>query len=142
MEPPTMPQRRNELGEKAVQVLATAFVLLGGILASVFLIVTNSSKPLNTLLAFAGGCLSSGIVLWLLREPDPLTPRAKRFRWWRRPKTTFVHYELRVKKTLVQNSEPAPQPPTVEHIRELARDGVNTWIPSPAKPRKNDRDSA
>lgn len=137
-----MSQRRNELGERAVQVLATTFVLLGGTLASVFLIVSNSSKPIHTLFAFAGGCLLTGIVLWLLQEPDPLTPRGRRFRWWRRAKTVTTHYELRVRKPVRQNDGAPQQPPTAEHIRELARDGMNTWVPSPAKPQPKDRESA
>lgn len=139
---PFRPQRRNELAEKAVQVLATSFVLLGGALASVFLIVTNSASPVNTLLAFAGGCVLTGFILWILREPDPLTPRAKRFNWWRRPKPETIHYELRVRKSGPQPVEPAPQPPTAEHVRELHRDSMNTWVPSPAKPRPKGRESA
>ncbi|MDB5391384.1 MAG: hypothetical protein JWM11_7030 [Planctomycetaceae bacterium] len=135
-----MLKRRNELGEKAVQVLATSFVLLGGALASVFLIVTNSGTPLNTLLVFAGGCLVTGFILWLLRDPDPLSPRAKWFHLWRRPKSTTTHYQLRVRKTERSHTESAPKPPTAEQIRELARDGMNTWIPSNGKPIPQNRE--
>jgi hypothetical protein len=133
-------QRRNELAEKAVQVLATSFVLLGGALASVFLIVSNSATPVNTLLAFSGGCVLTGIIMWLLREPDPLAPRAKTFSWWCRPKRETTHYKLKIRRTDSRDNDAPQQPPTAEQIREIASDGMNTWVPSPAKPRSRDNE--
>jgi len=128
---------RNELAEKAVVILATTFVLVGGTAASIFLIVTNSATPINTLLIFAGCCLGIGLILWLLQEPDPLTPRAKRFNWFRRTKPKVVRYQFAVRKSAAPDENAPQQPPTVESIRELAQDGVHTWVPSPAKPRRN-----
>jgi hypothetical protein len=127
---------RNQLGEKAVVMLATAFVLGGGAAASTFVIATNSATPINTLLIFAGCCLGAGLILWLLREPDPLTPRAKQMSWFRRSKPKTIHYELRVRSQSPQPNESSPQPPTAESIRELAKEGLHTWVPSPAKSRR------
>jgi hypothetical protein len=135
-----MSQRRNELAEKAVQVLATSFVLLGGALASVFLIVSNSATPVNTLLVFSGGCVLTGIIIWLLREPDPLAPRAKKFSWWRRPKPETTHYKLKIRRPDSRDNDTPQQPPTAEQIREIASDGMNTWVPSPAQPRSRDNE--
>lgn len=130
-----MRQRRNELAEKAVLVLATTFVLAGGAAASTFLIVTNSATPINTLLLFAASCVGIGLIMWLLKEPDPLTPRANRFSWFRRSKPETTHYKLKVRKSNPSSDHPAPQPPTAEHIRELAQEGLHTWVPSNTKPR-------
>lgn len=122
------PPRRNELAEKAVVVLATAWVIFCGAGASVFLILSGSTTPTQTLLTFAGGALAAGFLLWLVRERNPLVPRGSLFAWFRRPKTSTVHYQLRVKRTARQ--DPPPQPPTAERLRELSEEGLNTWVPS------------
>lgn len=127
---------RNELAEKAVVILATAWVILCGAGASAFVIVSSSSTPIQTLCAFAGGCVGAGILLWLVRERTPAIPRASLFSWFRRPKTTTVHYELRVRKTARDPNVPPPQPPTAEHIRQLSEEGLGTWVPS-RTPKKN-----
>lgn len=124
-----MPPRRNDLGDKAVQVLATTFVLLGGVTASIFLIVVNSSTPMQTLLAFAAGCLGAAILLFILRDPDPSLPKRRWFGRFRRKKTTVIHYELRL-RTNALSQDPPPSPPTAERIRELAEESQNTWVPS------------
>ncbi len=134
-----MAQRRNELAEKAVTILATAWVVLCGAGASVFLIVSGSTTPTQTLLVFAGAVVGVGFLLWLLRERNPLLPRASMFAWFRRPKTKTVHYELRVKKMARNPHDPLPQPPTVERLRELSEEG-NTWVPS--RTPKSERDKA
>ncbi len=133
-----MSPRRNELAEKAVTILATAWVILCGAGASVFLIVSGSSTPTQTLLVFAGAAAGAGILLWLVRERNPLMPRASVFSWFRRPKIKTVHYELRVRKSPRNPDEPPPQPPTPERIRQLSEEGLNTWVPS--RTPKSERD--
>lgn len=124
-----MKPRRNELAERAVAVLATAWVVLCGAGASVFVIVNGSSTPTQTLLVFAGGCLVAGILLWLVSDRNPLTPRASVFSWFRRRKATTVHYELRVRKTPISPDD-RPQPPTAERVRQLSEEGLGTWVPA------------
>lgn len=133
-----MPQRRNELADKAVQVFATACVVFGGLATSVFLIFTNSSDPSSTLLYLAGGGLTVALLLWIVREPDPLSPRGSLFAWFRRPKTTTYHYKLKVRKP-GQAAHTPQQPPSVERIREIAEDNMATWVPTRAAPRHRDR---
>jgi hypothetical protein len=130
-----MPQRRNELADKAVLMLATASVMMGGLGASIFLIVSSSSKPANTLLCLAGGCLAVGAILWLLREPDPLSPRASIFAWFRRPKTTTYKYKLKLRQTERPTAQTPQQPPTADHIRQLSQESLGTWVPSQLPPR-------
>ncbi len=125
-----MSPRRNELAEKAVIILATAWVVLCGAGASAFVIVSSSSTPGQTLGAFASGCVVAAILLWLVRDRNPAIPRGGIFAWFRRPKTTTVHYELRVRKTTRDPNVPPPQPPTPERIRELSEEGAGTWVPS------------
>ena len=134
-----MPQRRNELADKAVLVFATAWVVFGGIATSVFLIFTNSTNPSTTLLYLAGGGLAVALVLWILREPDPLSPRGSIFAWFRRPKSITYHYKLKVRKP-GQVARTAPQqPPTAERIREIAQDNMATWVLTRVNPRHRDR---
>lgn len=130
-----MAQRRNELAEKAVAILATTFVMFGGLAASVFLIVSNSSAPTSTLLYFAGGCLAGGLLLWLLRDPDPLSPRGRVFAWFRKPKRVTHRYQFAVRKP-TRTMEAPPQPPTVERIREISQESAGTWVPSQVPNRK------
>lgn len=136
-----MSSRRNELAEKAVTVLATAWVVLCGGAASVFLIVQGSTTPTQTLLIFAGTSAGAGFLLWLLRERNPLIPRASMFAWFRRPKTKTVHYQLKVRKTARDPNEPPPQPPTVERLRQLADEGPGTWVPSRTPKSERDKKS-
>ena len=125
-----MAQRRNELAERAVVILATASVVMGGIGASVFLILFNSSDPTPTLIYFAAGCVATGILLWALREPDPLSPRASIFSWFRRARNRTYHYKLKVRKSRTSSSELPQQPPTAASIRELSQESLGTWVPS------------
>ncbi|MDB5337635.1 MAG: hypothetical protein JWN70_3254 [Planctomycetaceae bacterium] len=135
-----MSQRRNELAERAVVVLATACVVIGGIGASIFLIVTNSSSPTNTLIYFAIGCIATGMIIWLLREPDPLSPRASIFAWFRRGKTTTYHYKLKVRKPASSVTQQPQQPPTAESIRQISQESLGTWVPSKLPPKRKRED--
>ncbi len=134
-----MAQRRNELAERAVVILATSFVVMGGLGASTFLIVVNSSDPTRTLIYFAIGCVVVGILLWLLREPDPLAPRASVFTWFRRRNATIHHYKLKVRKSR-SSSEPPQQPPTAERIRQISQEASGTWVPSKLPKKKRETD--
>jgi len=125
-----MAQRRNELAERAVAVLATAFVVMGGLGASIFLIVVNSSTPTQTIIYLAVGCAATGILLWLLRERDPLTPRATVFTWFSRPKATTYHYKLKIRKTSSPQNQAPQQPPTAAQVREMKQEALGTWVPS------------
>ncbi len=134
-----MPQRKNELAERAVVILATAFVVMGGIGASIFLIVSNSSNPMPTLIYFAIGCFATGLILWILREPDPLSPRASIFAWLQRPKITTYHYKLKFRKPAISSSEERQQPPTAASVRQISQESLGTWVPSKLPNRKRPR---
>jgi hypothetical protein len=134
-----MPQRKNELGERAVMVLATAFVVMGGIGASIFLIVSNSSDPIPTLIYFAIGCAATGLILWILRDPDPLAPRASIFAWLQRPKITTYHYKVKFRKPAAADSEERQQPPTAASVRQISQESLGTWVPSKLSDRKRPR---
>lgn len=133
-----MAQRRNELAERAVTILATTFVVMGGVAASIFLIVVNSTTPTQTLIYFALGCVAVGILLWLLREPDPLSPRASIFAWLSRPKPTTYHYKLKVRKSRGSGNQKPQQPMTAEQVREIKQEALGTWVPSKT-PKKEPR---
>lgn len=125
-----MSSRRNETAERAVMVLATAWVLLCGAAASAFLILNGSSTPTQTLLTFGGCAAGGGIVLWLLRDRQPGMPRASIFSWFRRKKEQTSHYKLALRKTARDPHEPPPAPPTAERVRQLKEEGLGTWVPS------------
>ena len=131
-----MAQRRNELAERAVVILATAFVVMGGLIASLFLIVVNSTTPTQTVIYFSAGCLAVGILLWMLRERDPLTPRASVFTWFSRPKATTFQYKLKVRKSRSSQNQEPQQPPTAAQVREMKQEALGTWVPSKSPKKK------
>jgi len=132
-----MSRNTSDPGEAAVSILATTFVVLGGIAACLFMIVTSSPTPSKSLYSFAGGCAATAILLWLLRDKDPLRPQADAWAWLRRrPRKQKITYSLTPRPPAQPASRPR-QPPTVDDIRELKQEAeLKTWVPNQSRNRK------
>lgn len=126
-----MPRDSSDLGDKAVTLLATLFVLLGGAISCIFMIVTSSPAPHQTLLAFGGGCAGAAFLFWLLRERDPLQPKAAAWSWLKgRRRRKKVGYAL-TPRSLATGPTTPRQPPSADQIRELKQEAEqNTWVPN------------
>jgi len=123
-------RQNHESGNRAVALLATCLVVLGGaVTCATVTLVSDPEHPLSAL-GTAGGVVA-GIVLllWLLRD-KPRENRAKTiWAWLGRRRRRKVEFRVRAKLPPAQRS-PAPSgPPTAESIRALTG-GTSTWVPS------------
>lgn len=125
------PKRTGHSGDKAVTLLATAMVLLGGAACCAFVIV-SSTRDLRAGLWVAVGSLAGIVVLYLLFRDRPQGRSAAHSAWfWFRRGfrgEDALNYEVR-KRRHRKGDEDLPAPPTVESVRNIA-DGLNTWVPS------------
>lgn len=131
--------RNKEPGRHAVALLATCCVVAGGVISCAFVVLGSGATPRQAI-GVCAGCFGAVIfLLWLLRDKPPVNPTAAQYSWFRRnwKAKKEVEYEPRRRKTR-EAPPPAPAPPTVESIRELANN-VNTWVPSAgARSKRND----
>ena len=117
--------------QKAVTLLATTFVLLGGMAALSFMIVTATDDPLPKLVGLAAGTGGFALLLWLLRDRQPGTTARWQFTWLRRKTTSAPMWRAAFRRP---KPEAPPTPPTAEKVRELSQN-TSTWVPS-SKPRQ------
>ncbi|HVW02864.1 MAG TPA: hypothetical protein VHB77_21070 [Planctomycetaceae bacterium] len=120
-------------------VLATTWVVLGGLAACAGMIFAFNPNPDTPLLWLVVGTgLGIGFLAWLLRERPAYDHRRGWF-WFLKRRPKKIPYQLkRRENTPPPSDEPPPQPPTVERLRELADLG-NTWVPSTLAPPKDER---
>lgn len=123
--------RDTRPSQKAVTLLATTFVLLGGLVATTFIILTATDDPLPKLLGLAGGMGVFALLLWLLRDRKPGSSARWDWTWLRRKSPSAPAWRAAFRRPH-SNASAAPQPPTVEDVRELSQN-VNTWVPTSRK---------
>ena len=121
----------KEMGREAVSALATIAVVIGGVLALVFVIVVGSDRPGPYLGGVAGGVVLLCVVLFLARS-QPAGAGEKRRPWWSvfRRRTETPEPEI----ILERRNDPAAafdsnQPPTAEQLRDM-KDHNSTWVPN------------
>ncbi len=121
----------NELGREAVSALATATVMIGGIMALVFVIVVGTDQPGPYLAEVAVGVVMLIVLLFLARS-QPANPDEKRRPWWKifRRRTEPPEPQIVLKR----RDDPADatggnQPPTAEQLRDI-KDYGSTWVPN------------
>lgn len=123
-------RRNHEPGNRAVALLATCLVVVGGAASCVLVVLASDpARPRSTLTtvgAVVGGAL---VLLWFLRDK----PRENRSRliwsWLARRRRRKVEYRVRAKLPPNQRSTAVPAPPTPESIRALTG-GTSTWVPA------------
>lgn len=124
-----MSGQQEELRHKAAALLATCFVVLGGVLACTVIAVAGNEDPVRAVLA-CGGCFAGiAVMLWLM-QPRPAGSRLSvGWSWLRRRAKRKVVYKLTTRKSSNGPATLPLSPPTAESVREIAN-GINTWVPS------------
>jgi len=117
--------------QKAVTLLATTFVLLGGMVALTFMILTATDDPLPKLVGLAAGMGGFALLLWLLRDRQPGSGGRWNLSWLRRKTTSAAAWRAAFRRP---KPEAPPEPPTAEKVRELSQN-TSTWVPS-SRPRE------
>jgi hypothetical protein len=133
-----MPGRHDHTGgNHAVAVMATAFVVLAGLMTCGFISLAIGGDVGET--AKSTGILI-GIVLllmWCLRDRSNAGRKASAWGWLARKRRPRVAYHLE-SRSRVPPPPAGNAPPTAETVRDLTG-GINTWVPS--KTDKKDRES-
>jgi hypothetical protein len=134
-------RQNHESGNKAVTLLATCFVVLGGAVTCTAIAITTDPAHLEMALIPVGGAVASIVILlWILRErPAESGARAKWGWLGRRRRKVPYHVRPRVPKN---ERAPAPSgPPTADSIREITG-RRSTWVPSAITRPKSPADNA
>ena len=121
-------------GRRAVAILATCFVVLGGAAACAAIAMsTDLAHPEAALLPIAGIVGGMLILVWLLREPPAVNHLKNRWTWLMRRRKRRVPYHVKPRLPPSERSPVPPTPPTAESIRQITG-RQSTWMPAPADP--------
>jgi hypothetical protein len=126
---------KHNSGNKAVTLLATCLVVLGGaVTCAVIGLSAEFGMDKQRSWRWAGVTTGGTIVLlWLLRE-RPQENRAKvRWAWLGRKRRRTVVYRAQPRVPPGQRSPAPPAPRTAESIRSLTA-GASTWVPVKTAP--------
>jgi hypothetical protein len=118
----------HESGNRAVTLLATCFVMLGGAASCTAIIISTDPAHLEMALIPVGAVMAGiAILLWMLRERPAVSGARTRWSWLgRRRRKVAYHVKPRVPKN---ERAPAPSgPPTADSIREI-NVRRSTWVP-------------
>jgi len=123
-------QHDRDSGRVATALLATSFVLTGGMFVITVIVFAFAEDPKQPLLLSAGYISAFVLLLWLFRSGPQNESRVKNLVWMKRTVSDedAVRYEPMRRRTRRRKQVPN-KPPTVESVRAL-RDGLHNWIPS------------
>ena len=138
-------RQNRERGDKAVALLATCLVVLGGAIASGFVLLSTGNDAQNSVWMWAGSFAGIVVILWLIRERSERGDRdsaARAWFWSRKANSDELPVIVRRREPVSQADQaPSPTPPTVERVREITEiHNQNTWVPA-KKGRKPPADS-
>ncbi|NOX54858.1 MAG: hypothetical protein GXP27_10555 [Planctomycetes bacterium] len=128
---------RRDFEHSAISLLATTFVVAGGIVLCAFMSVAFGREPIRPLLMSAAIFGATAWLLYLLRDRPRRAEERRRglLGFFRRRKTATIRYRPGKKTSNVRYVRfGTNQPPTPEKLRDLA-DGLRTWVPSKAPDR-------
>lgn len=137
-------RQNHENGNKAVTLLATCFVVLGGAASCAAIAVAADPQHLEAALLPVGGVLLGIVILlWILRARPPESRARVMWGWLaRRKRKIAYHVKPRVPRS--ERTAPPSGPPTVDSIREITG-RPSTWVPSastrPQSPQNNSHTS-
>lgn len=123
-------------GSTAVTYLASALVLLGGLVSLTLMILSADSQPVPKILGVAAGTL---LVAWILFSRDDRGPRHSawyQFSWFRGRSASRPVWRPRI---IRGPSTPtgSKQPPTANELREAAQN-TSTWVPSTSRQKRDE----
>jgi hypothetical protein len=122
-------RQNHESGNKAVTLLATCFVVLGGAASCAAIAVAADPQHLEAALVPVGGVVL-GIVtlLWILRARPPESQARVMWGWLARRKRK-VAYHVKPRVPPAERAAPPAGPPTADSIREITG-RPSTWVPT------------
>jgi hypothetical protein len=131
-------QRNN--GNKAVALLATCLVVLGGAITFCVIALSNESRLQQQNALGIAGVTTLGIVLilWLLRDRSGASNLSLVIAWLSRKPKKRVAYKAKLQRPVAPNPTGGNAPPSAESVRSINA-GKNVWNPAPAATR-NDPD--
>ena len=128
----------EDFGRQATALLASACVIVGGLLACVLIALAFNNRPAAPLTLCAVYLATILLLMWLGRE-RPRSGDASgtilQFVPRRRRKEAAVHYEPMRRRQRRGNVFGINEPPSVESVRGLS-DGLRNWAPSSRNLRK------
>lgn len=123
-------RQNHESGNRAVALLATCLVVVGGAATCVMVVVASDPEhPRSTLTTIGAVVAGAVVLLWLLRDKPPENRARSIWGWLGRRRRRKVAYRVRAKLPPNQRSSTPPAPPTAESIRAVTG-GTSTWVPA------------
>jgi len=126
-----MPLRQNhDGGNKAVALLATCFVVLGGAIScTAIAVAADPLHPESTLVPVGAVVLGIVFLLWILRDRPPECGSRINWNWLARRTKRRVAYKMQPKVPPSERASAPPGPPTAESIRAITG-RQSTWVPA------------
>ena len=127
-------RRMHESGSRAVALLASVFVLLGGAATCTAIVFSAGREHAEAALFSIAGATAAMLTLFCLLCGRPPENRMKTgWSWLSHRQKRRVPYRVRAKLRPSERVSSPPAPPTVETIRAITgRQG--TWVAAPAAP--------
>ena len=124
-------------GNKAVSLLATCLVVLGGAITCTVIGMSAGSKLQRVSAIQWVGITTAGIVvlLWLIQDGKRENRAKQLWGWLGRKRRKKVAYKLEPRMSRDQRSPAPAGPPTAESVRNITA-GQNTWVPASTAPPK------
>ncbi len=134
-------RQKHDSGNRAVAMLASFFVVLGGAATCVVIVVSAGKEHAEVaLLSIAGATAAMLALLWLLCGRPPENRMKTGWSWLSGKRKRRVPYRVRAKLPPAERVSSPPAPPTVESIRAITgRQG--TWVPAPQLERREPSDT-
>ena len=127
-------RRRHESGNRAVAVLASCFVVLGGAATCAAIVLSaRVENPEAAILSIIGATGVMLTLLWLLFGRPPENRMKTGWSWLSRRRRRRVPYWVRPKLRPGERVSSPPAPPTVETIRAITG-RQSTWVAGPVAP--------
>jgi hypothetical protein len=127
-------RQKHDSGNRAVAMLASFFVVLGGAATCAAIVLSAGKENAETaLLSIAGATVAMLTLLWLLCGRPPESRMKTGWSWLAGRPRRRIPYRVRAKLRPSERVSSPPAPPTVETIRAITgRQG--TWVPAPGAP--------
>jgi hypothetical protein len=123
-------RQNHESGNKAVTLLATCFVVLGGAISLTAIVVATNPQHLDVALTAVGGAISGIVILlWLVRARPPESRARVMWGWLARRRKRRVAYHVKPRVPPGERTPAPAGPPTANSIREITGRS-STWVPA------------